>query len=246
MIKAIIVDDEINAIESLKWEIENFCSDLEIVESFTNPVEAIPAINYLRPDCVFLDVEMPQMDGFQLLKELRHHEFDLIFTTAYDSYALEAFKVDAIDYLLKPIDSDDLIKAVKKISNNKKENNLGGELKKVLEKFRLGEPRKISLPMTGKTVFLNVENILYCQADGNYTTFYSKEKPPLMIAKKLKEVEEMLWEDHFVRVHNSYLINIHNISEYLKTDGHQIVLDNGAHIPVSRTRRDNILSILEE
>ncbi len=246
MIKAIIVDDEINAIESLKWEIENFCSDLEIMESFTNPVEAIPAINYLRPDCVFLDVEMPQMDGFQLLKELRHHEFDLIFTTAYDSYALEAFKVDAIDYLLKPIDSDDLIKAIKKISNNKKENNLGGELKKVLEKFRLGEPRKISLPMTGKTVFLSVEDILYCQADGNYTTIHSKQKPPLMIAKKLKDVEEMLWEDHFVRIHNSYIINIRNISEYLKTDGHQIVLDNGVHIPVSRSRRENILSILEE
>ncbi|QIE58891.1 response regulator [Rasiella rasia] len=132
MIRAILVDDELSAIKSLQWEIETFCKDVEICDTFTNPEEAISAINYLKPDCVFLDIEMPEMDGFQLINHLSYRDFDLIITTAFDNYAIKAFKESAVDYLLKPIDSDDLIKSVEKVIANKKKLSLGTEVKKIL------------------------------------------------------------------------------------------------------------------
>jgi len=170
MIKAIIVDDELTAIKSLQWEIENFCEDIEVTDSFTNPKEAISAINYIKPDCVFLDIEMPEMDGFQLLEKLDFRGFDLIITTAYDSYALKAFKESAIDYLLKPVDTDDLIKAVKKIQLNKSENNLGKELYAIIDRIKpQNNFNKITLALSGKTIYVEPHEILYCKSDGNYT-----------------------------------------------------------------------------
>ena len=175
MIKAIIIDDESSAIKSLEWELNNFCEDIEVCESFTDPIEAISAINYLKPDCIFLDIEMPEMDGFQLLNSLKFRDFDLIITTAFDNYAIRAFKESAIDYLLKPIDSDDLIKSVAKIKGNKKDNTLGVELKKALENLVPKVSRsKIALPLSGKTLYVNSEDIMYCKSDGNYTEIYFK------------------------------------------------------------------------
>lgn len=115
MINAILIDDELNALKNLQWEIERFCPNIKIIDSFVDPLEAVSAMNYLKPDCVFLDIEMPEMDGFQLLSKLNYRNFDLIITTAYDNYAIKAFKEHAIDYLLKPIDSDDLTRSVAKI-----------------------------------------------------------------------------------------------------------------------------------
>ena len=118
MTTAIIIDDEQDAIESLTWEINMFCKEIKIIDSFTDSEEAISAINYLKPDCIFLDIEMPKIDGFQLLSHLKFRDFDLVITTAYDNYALKAFKENAVDYLLKPVDSDDLIKVAEKIKRN--------------------------------------------------------------------------------------------------------------------------------
>jgi len=125
MIKAIIIDDEQEAVDSLAWEIKMFCKDINIIDSFTDPEQAISAINYLKPDCVFLDIEMPKIDGFQLLSHLNYRDFDLVITTAYDNYALKAFKENAVDYLLKPIDNDDLVKVADKIKKNKLNMQLG-------------------------------------------------------------------------------------------------------------------------
>lgn len=246
MIKAIIVDDEISAIKSLKWEIENFCSEIEVQSCFTDPFEAITAINKLKPDCVFLDIEMPEMDGFQLLKSLKHRDFDLIITTAFDNYAIKAFKVNAIDYLLKPIDSDDLIESVAKIIKNKEKNLLGFELKKVLSSI-LPENNggKISFPLSGKTIFVKAADIIYCKADGNYSNLFLNGDKKEMISKKLKEIEEMINNGGFYRVHNSYLVNLNYIKEYVKSDGHYLVLDDGTSIPVARTRKDRLLDLLQ-
>ena len=192
MIKAIIVDDEISAIKSLQWEIKMFCTGIEIIESFNDPVEAISAINYLKPDCVFLDIEMPEMDGFQLLKNLQYRGFDLIVTTAFDNYALRAFKESAIDYLLKPIDSDDLKKSVERIRVNKNKNILGNELETVLKSFSSNTtPTKIALPMAGKTIFLKQDEIYYCKANGNYCEIYFKDDTKKMVSKKIKEIEKL-------------------------------------------------------
>jgi two-component system LytT family response regulator len=247
MIKAIIVDDEISAIKSLKWEIERFCEGIEISDSFTDPNEAISAINYLKPDCVFLDIEMPEMDGFQLLKSLKYRDFDLIITTAYDNYAIKAFKESAIDYLLKPIDTDDLLKSVKKIKKNKEKNNLGSELKKALENLLpKTNINKVSLPLSGKTVFVNADDIIYCKSDGNYSEIFLKEGQKEMLSKKLKEVEQLINNTNFFRVHNSYLVNINYIKEFIKSDGQYLVLEQGASIPVSRSKKSALLELLNE
>lgn len=245
MIKALIVDDELTAIKSLRWEIENFCSNVEVVDSFTNPLEAISAINYLKPDCVFLDIEMPEMDGFQLLQELNYRNFDLIITTAYDSYALKAFKENAIDYLLKPVDSDDLIKAISKIRQNKNDQSLGTELASVLKAMSNNSTsNKLALPLAGKTIFIAPENIIYCKSDGNYTTIHFKDQKKEVVSKKIKDIERVFHNNNFFRVHNSYLVNITYISEFVKADGQYIVLENGVNIPVSRNKKAALLNLL--
>ena len=245
MIKAIIVDDEINSIKSLQWEIANFCDNVEICDSFTNPIEAISAINYLKPDCVFLDIEMPEMDGFQLLNNLKFRDFDLIITTAFDNYAIRAFKESAIDYLLKPIDSDDLLKAVLKIKKNKEESVLGTELKRVLQTLSPNKKtKKIALPLTGKIIYVNPENIIYCKADGNYTEIFLKEGKKEMVSKKIKTMEKLFNDNIFFRVHNSYLVNIHYIKEFIKGEGQYLILENQMKIPVSRSKRTSLIDLL--
>lgn len=245
MIKAIIVDDEFNAIKNLKWELENFCADIEVCDSFTNPVEAISAINYLKPDCVFLDIEMPEMDGFQLLSSLKYRDFDLIITTAFDNYAIRAFKENAVDYLLKPIDSDDLVKSVSKIKANKNENTLGFEFNKIFESITPKTKKsKISLPLPGKIIFVNTEDIIYCKSDGNYTEIFFKEHKKEILSKKIKEVETLIHGSNFFRVHNSYLVNLDYIAEFVKNDGQYLVLENGTSIPVSRSKKSALLELL--
>jgi len=245
MIKAIIVDDELTAIKSLKWEIENFCKDIEVVDSFTNPIGAISAINYIKPDCVFLDIEMPEMDGFQLLEELQFRNFDLIITTAYDSYALQAFKESAVDYLLKPVDTDDLLKSVSKIKINKNKNILGKELNTIIENL---VPKttfnKIALPLSGKTIYVKPDDIIYCKSDGNYTEIHFKNNKKELLSKKIKDVEALINSSSFHRVHNSYLINIQYVAEFVKNDGQYLVLENGTTIPVSRSKKNALIEIL--
>jgi len=243
MIRAIIVDDEPSAIRNLEWEIKNFCKGIEICESFTDPIEAISAINYLKPDCIFLDIEMPELDGFQLLNSLKYRDFDLIITTAFDNYAIRAFKESAIDYLLKPIDSDDLIKSISRIKKNKEKNTLGWDLKKVIQDI-IPKTSKISLPLVGKTIFVTSDDIFYCKSDGNYTEVFFKDNTKEVLTKKLKKVEEIINNRLFFRVHNSYLVNINYIKEFIKSDGQYLVLENGASIPVSRTKKDALLQLL--
>lgn len=245
MIKAIIVDDESNAVKNLKWELENFCKDIEVIDSFTNPVEAISAINYLKPDCVFLDIEMPEMDGFQLLASLKYRNFDLIITTAFDNYAIKAFKEHAIDYLLKPIDSDDLTESVERVRANKSKNGLGFEIKKVLESITpIPERHKIAIPLSGKTIFVESEEIIYCKSSGNYSEIYFKDHKTEILSKKLKDVELIIRHKNFFRVHNSYLVNINYIKEFVKSDGQYIVLDEGTTIPVSRNKKHELMQAL--
>jgi two-component system LytT family response regulator len=245
MIKAVIVDDELSAIRSLKWEIEKFCQGIEITDSFTDPIEAISAINYLKPDCIFLDIEMPEMDGFQLLSNLEYKNFDLIFTTAFDNYAIRAFKSNAIDYLLKPIDTDDLLASVAKIKTNKEKNTLGVDLEKILKSMIPKKaPRKVPLVFSGKTIFVNSEDIVYCKSSGNYSEIFFKEQKKELVSKKLKEVEALIQNDNFFRVHKSYLVNIKYIKEFIKNDGHYLVLENRTIIPVSRLKKSELLAFL--
>lgn len=245
MIKAIIVDDELNAIKSLRWEIEKFCNGIEVIASFTNPIEAISAINQLKPDCVFLDIEMPKMDGFQLIKSLVTKNFDLIITTAFDNYAIRAFKANAIDYLLKPIDTDDLIESIAKVKANKEKNILGADIEKLIQNLIPSRvPKKIGLAFSGKTIFVDSEDIIYCKSSGNYTELFFINQKKEVLSKKLKEVEELISNVNFYRVHKSYLVNVKYIKEFIKNDGNYLVLENKITVPVARLKKNDLLSFL--
>ena len=244
MIRAIIVDDEFSAIKSLKWEIEKFCKGIEVSNYYTNPVDAIEGINLLKPDCVFLDIEMPEMDGFRLLRHLRFRDFELVFTTAYDNYAIKAFKQEAIDYLLKPVDTDDLLTAVERIRQKKSKNMIGEELKKMISELRQNEDHKIPLSFANKTLYVNTGDITYCKSDGNYTEVNLKDGGQEVISKKLKDVEELIGNMNFVRVHHSYLVNMDYIKEYVKIDGQYLILEDGSNIPVSRSKKADLLHLL--
>ncbi len=247
MIKSIIVDDEPSAIKSMKWELENFCPEIEVIETFTNPEEAVSAINYLKPDCVFLDIEMPQMDGFTLLEHLTHRDFALVVTTAYESYALKAFKENAIDYLLKPVDSDDLTKCVKKIQRMVSNGSQKTDIQEVISLLSSSQSRtKIPLHLNGRIVYQDITDITYCQADGNYTTIYKADGSKVVVSKKIKEIEAMLNHSHFHRVHQSYLVNTSCIKEYIRSDGQYLMIQNDISIPVSRAKRAEVLELLEK
>ncbi len=246
--KAIIVDDEISAIESLQWELGNFCADVDVVDSFTNPKEAISAINYLKPDIVFLDIEMPGIDGFQLLNNLHYKSFDLIITTAYNQYAIQAFKSNAVDYLLKPIDPDDLIKSIEKVKNRAEIGQLETNIEKIIEKFinTSSTPalQRIPLALQDRILMVNTDDIMYCKSDGNYTHVHLSDGNSYMISKTMKVFLSSIPDNFLVKVHKSYVVNIKYVKEYIRGDGGELILSNKKNIPVSRAHKNELLQLL--
>ncbi|KAF0199984.1 MAG: two-component system LytT family response [Bacteroidetes bacterium] len=244
MIDLIIIDDEPSAIKSLKWEIENFCENVNIVDSFVNPLLAVAYLQKNKVDCVFLDIEMPEMDGFQFLAMFPDRSFDVVITTAYDQYAIKAIKERALDYLLKPIDSDDLKACLDQIEKNMKSRLVDDKLEKSLEKLINASSRqsgqKISISNDGKIIFLSPDDIVYCESDGNYCTIFLENRDKIVIIQKLKFMEEKLSGFRFFRIHNSYLINLSKVKEFHKTDEY-VILSNAVKIPVSRNRKSTFL-----
>lgn len=237
MIRIILIDDEPKAIRSLEWEIANFCEDVEVMATFTNAKEAITYLQHNDPDCVFLDVEMPEMDGFQFLDHFKQRQFCVVFITAYNQYAIKAIKENAMDYLLKPIDSDDLVLTIEKLKSDKRKARTYDALEERLSSLN---NKRIAIPAEGKLIFLNPEDIEYCESDGNYCKIHLVDRKSLFISKKLKEIHALLPDEDFFRVHNSYIINLKRVSEYLKTDGY-VILDNQKKIPVSRNKKSAFL-----
>ena len=241
MLKAVIVDDEPKAIQGLTWELSNFNTDLEIIQTFTEAEKAIKYINENPIDCLFLDIEMPTMDGFQLLEKLNKKDFAIVITTAYNEYAIKALKNEAIDYLLKPVDSDDLEETVNRIKSHHSKNNSNDKFDQILTKFnRKFNKRKITINTDGKLIFLEESDILFVESDGNYSSIHTTNNKKIVVTKKLKEINLLLPEDHFFRIHNSFVINLNKIKEFLKSDGY-VVLEDNHKIPVSRQRKSDFL-----
>ncbi|MFT4830615.1 MAG: two-component system LytT family response regulator [Psychroserpens sp.] len=244
MLEAVIVDDEIKAIQGLSWELTNFSSEIKVVASFTNPFEALEYLEKNTPDCLFLDIEMPAMDGFQFIQKITNKDFPVVITTAYNQYAIKALKNEAIDYLLKPIDSDDLNETIAKIKKFNLKHFNADKLEKILMNFNSNAiQKKITINTDGRLLFLENDEVLYAESDGNYTTLYLSDGQKILLTKKLKEVNEMLPKENFFRVHNSYIINLNKIKEFLKTDGY-VVLQSDHKIPVSRQKRSDFLDML--
>ncbi|MEH6514332.1 MAG: LytTR family DNA-binding domain-containing protein [Maribacter arcticus] len=244
MLQAVIVDDEIKALQSLTWELTNFSDEINVIASFTNPHDALDYLEKNTPDCLFLDIEMPTMDGFQFIQKLTNKNFPVVITTAYNQYALKAIKNDALDYLLKPIDTDDLEDTIAKIKKFNNKNFSVEKLEMAMLNFNSRSIHKrITLNTDGKLIFLESDEILYAESDGNYSTIFLTDGQKIVLTKKLKEVNELLPSDSFFRIHNSYIINLNKIKEFLKTDGY-VVLKSNHKLPVSRQKKSDFLDLL--
>ena len=244
MLQAVIVDDEIKALQSLTWELTNFSDEINVIASFTNPHDALEYLEKNTPDCLFLDIEMPTMDGFQFIQKLTNKNFPVVITTAYNQYALKAIKNEALDYLLKPIDTDDLEETIVKIKKFNNKNFSVEKLEMAMFNFNSRSIHKrITLNTDGKLLFLESDEILYAESDGNYSTIFLTDGQKIVLTKKLKEVNELLPSASFFRIHNSYIINLNKIKEFLKTDGY-VVLKSNHKIPVSRQKKSDFLDLL--
>lgn len=243
MLKIILIDDEAKALQSLEYEIQELNEPIEILGKFTEVDQAIDFINNNPVDCIFLDIEMPKMNGFRLLENIPNRDFHVIITTAYEQYAIEALKGNALDYLLKPVDSDDLRETMVRIRESqllKERHRAFEQALESLNRSGTNQQKKIGIPIDGKIVFLLPEEIIYCESDGNYCSIHLKGNKRLFISRKLKDVEKLLPPQYFYRIHHSYVVNIEKVREYLKTDGY-VILEENNRIPVSRQKRSIFL-----
>jgi two-component system LytT family response regulator len=245
MITAIIVDDEPYSCESLATLLERYCPDVKILDVCYSGADALKAIKEQTPTLLFLDIEMPGMNGFEMLQQLPAINFALIFTTSYDQYAIKAIKFSALDYLLKPVDREELQTAVQKVLQNAKQ-SLPQQIEILLQK--LSHPtipvNKIAIPTMEGLQLLFVENIISCSSDSNYTVLHLKNKQKITASRTLKEIEEMLDDYSFLRVHHSHVINLNEIEKYIKGDGGYLIMSDGSNIDVSRSRKEILVKKL--
>ena len=243
-LKAILIDDEESGLNSLKQKILQHCPSVEIIALCNKPADGLAAINDLLPDLVFLDIEMPLMNGFTLLQQVSFKNFELIFVTAYDYYAINAIRVSAIDYLVKPVEIDLLVSAVKK-AHEKKENEPNKRLELFLENATNKQKKlhKIAIPTFNGIQFIKIEDIIYLEASGNYTKFYLTHSRQYMVSRTLKEFEDMLPNNLFVRIHNSHVINLDFAEKYIRGEGGQVVLTENIVLEVSKRKKNELMKI---
>lgn len=244
-LKAIIVDDELDSITTLKWELKPFDDKIEVITSFSNPIKAIKAIKKERPNVLFLDIQMPEMSGFELLEKVQGFFDHVIFITAYDEYAIKAIKVSAIDYILKPIESNILKKCINKLNTVLSKDSMQEQLELLLQQLNdTNKIDKIALSTVDGLEFAKPSEIMYCKSDGNYTFVFLKNKTKILVSKTLKEIESSLTQRNFFRIHNSYLINLNFLEKYYRGKSAYVILEDGTQIPVSRNKKNEFLDNL--
>lgn len=238
--KTLIIDDEINCCKTLQMLLEKTNSDISVLPFCRNGLEGLDAIRNGSPELVFLDVEMPRMNGFEMLEQLHDINFHLIFTTSYDQYALKAFRFSAVDYLLKPIDKEELAVALDKVRRSQKA--LPQQIESLLQKMQ--HPlaiNKIALPTMEGLQMLPVDSIISGEADDNYTILHLKTGKKLVVSRTLKDIEALLEDHSFYRVHRCYLVNLNEIEKYVRGEGGYLIMSNGTTIDVSRSNKDALL-----
>jgi two-component system LytT family response regulator len=245
MIKAIIVDDEQHCVDALKADLDKYCGNVEIAATCLSGKEGILAIKKYHPRLIFLDVEMPWMNGFEMLEMLDHIDFCIIFTTAHDKFAARAFRISAVDYLLKPIDVNDLKIAVKKAEEKILSSEGVGNIQNLLHNMRQpAQQQKIAFPKREGYEFISAENVLYCNAEGAYTNIHLTGNKKFLISKNLGDIEEMLPVDIFQRIHHSTIINLQHITNFIRSDGGYVLIDNGEKLMVSKAKKDMLMQRL--
>ena len=246
MIKAIIIDDEKKSREVLTGLLNMFCKQVEIIAEADSVKTGLEVLSKHKPDVIFLDIQMPDGSGFKLLEKIEKPDFDIIFTTAYDQYAIKAIRHSALDYLLKPVIPDELQNAVNKIELKKQKETIEKNLEVLLNNIKTPSKKssKIILSTAEKIHIIEIDNIIRCESDNYYTRFFFTNSKPILISKTLKENEELLSENNFLRIHKSHLVNMKYIKSFIRNDGGYIVMSDGSEIPVSRRKREKVLEIL--
>jgi two-component system, LytTR family, response regulator len=239
MIKAILIDDEPDCVRLLNLQMKEHCPQVEVLAQCTSSEEGLEAIRSLHPDVVFLDIEMPRMNGFQLLEQVEEISFSVVFVTAYNEFALKAFRFSALDYLLKPVDTKDLLAAVAKAEQRHRLDQRQMDLLRMQYQSRQ-YPQKLAVHHHGGVVFLELKHIVYCESDSNYTKVVLADGKQYLLTKTLREVQEFLEERNFLRVHRQYLINLDHISMFMKGEGNYLMMSNEVSIPVSKNQKSRL------
>tara|TARA_B100001765_G_scaffold215442_1_gene187542 strand:- start:4198 stop:4938 length:741 start_codon:yes stop_codon:yes gene_type:complete len=243
MIKAFLIDDEPKSISILQHKLNRFCKDVTVVGSTQDPTQAKKLLEEHQPDLVFLDVAMPEMSGFDVLRDIEEPGFEIIFATGFDQYAVEAIKHCAIGYLVKPIDNDDLIAAVQKARNNIAEKTALQKNKALIENLKITkfQEKKVVVPTQDGLEFLAISDILHCEGKDGYTQLHFTNRKPILSSQNIGHFAKMFDEQEFFLVHKSHLVNLHHIDKYLN-EGYLIIREH--KIPVSRNRRSSFLEMI--
>jgi two-component system LytT family response regulator len=245
-IRSVIVDDDESNISNLTSMLKSFCPDVEVINTATEISGAVKVIQAEKPNLIFLDVEIKNSTGFDLLEQLENRDLHVIFVTAFDKYAIKALRFSAIDYLLKPIVIEDLENAVIKVKKRLSENNPFQELENLMSNLRkeISTSRRIALPLNGQIDFVVVSDIRRCVGESAYTTFYLKDGSKKVVSKTLKEYEDLLSEYSFSRIHKSHLVNVNCIKSFVKSEGGYVLMDDGSTVPVSSLKKSEVLKQL--
>lgn len=248
MIRCILIDDEADSLEVMELLLKAHCPQV-IIEAVCNSAEkGIEAINRLRPDVVFLDIEMPNMNGFDMLEKFDDLFFDVVFITAYHQFAIKAFRYSALNYLLKPVDPDDLIKTIERVQK-KKTVPLKEQMEVLMQQMRGLEKQpgsRIALTTSDGLLFVSTPDIIYCESDSNYTKVVLKDGKKILVSKTMKEIDDTLSGGDFYRIHNSYLVNLNHIQKYVRGEGGYVIMDNGATVSISRTKKNEFVELFSK
>ena len=246
MLTSIIIDDETNSRKALRKKLSDHCTEVNIIAECENGEDGIKTIEEKKPDIVFLDVEMPRMNGFTMLQQLKNRDFELIFITAYDHYAIKAIKFSALDYLVKPVEVDDLKIAVQKAAQKRTQAS-GNDRLELLVQNLLNEKKehhRIAIPSLQGLQFITISDIIYLEAQSNYTTIILNDSYKLTVSKTLKDFEELLPASVFIRIHHSYIINRNAVEKYIKGEGGQVLMKNGVILDVARRKKDEFMKAI--
>ncbi|MCO6488257.1 MAG: response regulator transcription factor [Phaeodactylibacter sp.] len=241
-LRAVIVEDEPSGMENLRWKLQKHCPGVEIVAECLSGQEAIAAIRTHLPDLLFLDIMLGDMTGFDVLKAIKHPSYEVIFTTSYDEYAIQAIKNNALDYLVKPVEVDELQEAVAKARSEILQHAGAGPAPVVASPV----PARFGFPISTGMQFLDVQDVVYAKAEDNVAVLHLTDRKEVRLTKTLSWLEEQLANHGFCRVHNSYLINFNQMTEYIRNEGGYVIMSDGKAISVSRRRKDDFLNNLEK